>query len=468
VRPAASPRRLAFLPGAALAAALLAGCAGVTPDHGFGAVADATRARRGAAPRIARDPQGPDLDAEVQALLAQPLDMSGAVRVALLNHPGLQATYWEVGVAQADLAQASRLQNPGFDFKRTGAGGDLEIERTLTFNLVGALLTPLASKLEARRFEQVRHEVADRIEKHALATRRAWVEAVAAAQSMDYARKVDEAAAAGAELAARMAKAGNMSALDLAREQVFHAETSAALARAARQAVEAREQLTRLLGLWGKDAQYTLPDHLPDLPDTPAQLEDIERTALEHRLDVQAARRGLDATAANLGLARATRFVNVFDLAGVNKTASGAPTARGYELNISVPLFDWGGARTAKAEAQYMQAVNRVADAAVTARSEARAGYLGYRASYDVARHYRDTIIPLRKRISDEMLLRYNAMQVGSLDLLADSREQSTAVAAYIETLRDFWNAHAALEALLAIRVAHPGGTGKEHKEHAE
>jgi outer membrane protein TolC len=289
-------------------------------------------------------------------------------------------------------------------------------------------------------------------------------------QALDYARQVDAAAEASAELAGRMAKAGNMNQLDLSREQVYHAETQAALARAGKQAVAAREKLTRLLGLWGKDAQYSLPDHLPDLPQAPAQLQDIERIAIEQRLDVQAAKLDAQATAANLGLTKTTRFVNVLDLGYVNQTETNVPTARGYELTLELPLFDWGGSRVARAEGVYMQAVQRVAQAAVTARSEARESYLDYRTAYDVAAHYRDHIIPLRKRISKEVLLRYNGMLMSTQELLTDSREQAGAVSSYIEALKEFWSAHAHLEAALGVRLGgqHVKHQDQEHKEHAE
>jgi len=459
---------------AALATALLlAGCASVAPDGGFGAVAAGTRERIGAEPRIARDEAAmAALQQEVRAMLAAPLDMNGAVRVALLNNPGLQASYWQVGIAQADLVQASRLRNPALEFRRVGGGGDIEIERTLTFNLIGALTTPLAARLEARRFEQVKLDVAYAIEQHAAQTRRAWVDAVAAGQALDYARQVDAAAQASADLAGRMARAGNMSQLELSRQQLFQAETAATLARAGRQAVNAREHLTRLLGLWGQDTHYTLPAHLPELPAAPAELPEVERIALEQRLDVRAAKVDAQATASNLGLTRATRFVNALDLGVVGKSETGLPRERGYELSIELPLFDWGGARTAKAEAIYMQAVQRVTQAAVTARSEARAGYLGYRNAWEVAAHYRDTIIPLRKRISHEVLLRYNGMLTSSLELLADSREQARAVADYIDALKEFWTAHADLEAALGARVnagaTNPVAGQDKHKEHAE
>jgi outer membrane protein TolC len=460
--------------GAPLALALLAGCATVAPDGGFGSVAGATRERIGAEPRLARDDAaGRALAQSVQAMLAKPLGMDDAVKVAVLANPGLQASYWKVGIAQADVAQAGRLPNPVLDFKHVSHGGDVAIERTFTVNLVRLLTMPLASRLEARRFEQVKLEVAREIEQHARDTRIAWVEAVAANQALEYARQVDAAAEASAELAGRMAKAGNMSQLDLAREQVFHAESQATVARAGKQAVAARERLTRLLGLWGKDAQYSLPEHLPELPGAPAELADVERIAIGQRLDVQAAKLDAQATAANLGLTKTTRFVNVLDLGVVNQTTTDAPTARGYELTLELPLFDWGSARVARAEGVYMQSVQRVAQAAVTARSEARESYLDYRTAYDVAAHYRDTVIPLRKRISREVLLRYNGMLLSTRDLLADSREQANAVSAYIEALKDFWSAHARLEATLGVRMGsqharHAQQEDKEHKEHAE
>jgi outer membrane protein TolC len=447
--------------------ALLSGCAAVTPDGGFGDVAARAQERIGVTPQLARDGAGQGtLPASLRDLPVfkdgKPLDMDTAVRIALVNNPGLQATYWNVGIAQADLAQAARPRNPSFDFKRLAGGGALEIERGITFDLVGLLTTPLATRMETRRFEQVKREVGSAIERHALETRSAWVEAVASRQALDYARRVLASAEAGAELAGRMARAGNTNQLELAREQVFHAQAAADVARADKRAQAARERLTRALGLWGKDAGYALPDHLPDLPGAPAELHDVERIALAQRLDVQAAQADARASAADLGLTRTTRFINVLDAGYADKSATGAPREHGYTLSLELPLFDWGGARVARAEATYMQAVNRVALTAVTARSEARERYLAYRNAYDVAKHYRDTILPLRKKIGHEVLLRYNGMLAGPQDLLADARAQAEAVGAYIEALDTFWTAHAELEATLGTRLT------PSHEEHPQ
>ncbi len=286
-------------------------------------------------------------------------------------------------------------------------------------------------------------------------TRRAWNRAVSAQESAKYAEQVKEAAEASAELARRMAAAGNFSKLDHAREQVFYAETTAQVARARQNARSERERLTQLMGLWGEDIGFKLPDRLPDLPKAPREIADIESQALKQRLDVRGAMKEADNIASAMGLTRATGFISVLELGYQRNSASGLPRQTGYEIEIRLPLFDWGGARNARAEYTYMQAVHRAADAAVRARSEVREAYSAYRTAFDLARHYRDEIVPLRKRISDENVLRYNGMLISVFELLADARSQIGAVTAYIEALRDFWIADASLEH--ALTAGSPG-----------
>jgi len=458
---------------AAAAALLLAGCASTDPEAAFRISADEARERTGVEARLLQnDDDRRALAHEIDALLREPLGLDAAVCIAVLNHPGLQASYWDAGIAQADLAQAARLRNPSFGFSRMDGGGSREIERGVSLDLAGLLTMPLRQRMAERRHQETTLQVAAAIERHAIATRRAWIEAVAAGQALEYARQVAAAADASSELMERMTLAGNASALDLARESAFHAEAGAAVLRAGRARDAAREHLTRQLGLWGLHAGYALPERLPELPAEPVELAGIERLALERRLDVRAARAAAAGTAADLGLTRATRMINVLDLGYASKSETGEARSEGYDISLELPLFDWGGARVARAQGVYLQALGRVAETAVNARSEARAGYLGYRASYDVARHYRDQVIPLRQKIAGETLLRYNGMLASPFELLADAREQAAAVHATIDALKDFWLAEADLEAALGGRLPAPApapatkhGHAHDHKE---
>lgn len=423
----------------------LSGCATFSADGGLDQVSALTSERTGQdLPLSKTAPEG--VVPAAAALLAEPLTADSAVRIALLNNRGLQAALAELGVAEADLVQAGRIRNPGFSFGRMREGSDVEIERAIGFDLIGLFTIPLRSEIEGRRFEQAKLSAAAQAVELAARTRKAYYQAVAAQQTVQYMQQVGEAAEAGAELARRMARVGNWSKLDQAREQAFYADATAQLARARHNDKAAREQLARLLGVWGQQLAFKLPERLPDLPRSPQEAGDIEREALTRRLDVQIARHDAGATARALGLTRATGFINVLHGELANKSETGGARARGYEVEIELPIFDWGRARTARAEAVYMQSVNRVADTAIRARSEVREAYSAYRTAYDLARHYRDEVVPLRKLISEEMLLRYNGMLVGVFELLADAREQVASVNAAIEAQRDYWLAQTDLQ----------------------
>lgn len=438
----------------ALAPLLLGACASLSPDEGMAPLQSTARQQLQAELQTARTPQDQDrIAARVAELLRQPLSADSAVQLALLNNRGLQAGFQSLGIADAERVQASRLPNPGFRLGRLKQGEEREIERTLGLDLGALISLPLRRQQAQQGLVAQQREVALQMLALAADTRKAFYEAVAAQQTAAYRRDAREAAQAAAELARRMQQAGNWSALDQAREQGFLAEARLGALQAELAQGRARERLARLLGLASPDA-FLLPDRLPALP---AQVEvppDIERQALQGRLDLQAARARMEASARGLGLSRVTRFVDVLELDLKHNSASEAPRQTGVELGFEIPLFDWGEARVARAEAQYLQDAHLAAQAVIEARSELREAYQGYLSAHEVARHYRDELLPLARRVSEEQLLRYNGMFIGVFELLADARTQIGTVSASIEALRDFWIARADLDLALVGRPA--------------
>ncbi len=451
------------LPSACLLAtvALLGGCASLPPDAGFEPVQRITQERLRQDAIWPRTPEARhEVASRAAALQAAPLSMDGAVQLALLNNPGLQATFEDLGVSQADLLQASRLPNPGISFGRLTRGDEVELERGLHLSLAQLIAWPQRRALEAQRIDQTRLTVAQQVLTLAWTVRRAYLQAVAADQSLHYATQVQETAQAGAELARRMVAAGNWSVLQQAREQAFRLDAELAVTHARQARVSAHEQLTRLLGLGdrpqGEHQTLQLPERLPDLPATLDALPDAEQTAMDQRLDVQNAKRQAELMARQLGLSRTTRFINVLDLGLAHNSSNQAPRQRGYEISLELPLFDWGTARTAKAEALYMQAVHRAAQTAIDARSEVREAHQALQHRFALAARYRDEIVPLRQRIADEQLLRYNGMLISVFDLLADARTQIQSVNGAIQAQRDFWLARADLDMALSAPLSSP------------
>ncbi len=442
----------------ALAMLVLAGCASFSSDGGFGTVDRLAKDRIGLSPVYPRTAEQSDAArARVAELLRQPLTADSAVEIALLQNPELQAAYAGLGIVESDLVRAGRLANPSWSFGRLSGHGAVEIDRAVLFDVLGLFTMPLARQVEQRRFEQAQLQAAYETVGVATEARKAFFEAVAAQQLLGYFGQVQEAAETSNELARRMVAAGNFSRLAQMREQSFYSDATTQLARARHQAVAAREQLVRALGLSGDPLDLRLPERLPDLPAAPVEPRDAEQTAIDKRLDVLMARRATEATARSLGLTQATRFVNVLHAGYQNQSVTGEQRSNGYEIELELPLFDFGSARLARAEATYLQSVHRTAAVAVKARSEVRESYSAYRTAYDLAKHYRDEVVPLRKRISEENLLRYNGMLASVFDLLADAKDQIAGVVGAVQSLRDYWIAETNLQTALTGRSPEGG-----------
>jgi outer membrane protein TolC len=449
-----APKWAALILTAAVHAGLSA-CTSFSQDGGFAPVSAATRSRLHADVYWPRnDAETAKSSAAVAQLLSRPLAAEDAVQVALLNNHELRASFQDLKISEADLVQAGRLANPRFDLSHASADGQVDIVETLSFNVLSLLSIPYARDLEKQRFAQTQTAVFLGVAQLAEQSREAYFDAVAARQSLAYRQQVSAAAEAGSVLAQRMRSAGNWNGIEQAREQVFYADATRALTNAQLQEAAARDKLGSLLGLSDAANPATplqLAATLPELPATIDELPDVERTVLQNRIDLQMMHENIDVLARRLKLLRATRFVNVLELgpSWVKQGPSGAPHERGYAITLEVPIFDDGSARLKKSEALYIQAVERFAQAAIAARSQVRQAYAAYKASFELAKQQRDVVLPLRKSMSEENLLRYNASLISIFELLADARAQVAGVDDYIADLRDFWLAKSRLDAAL-------------------
>ncbi len=434
--------------------------------------------------KITSEEQAAALISRVQGLLARPLSADTAVQIALLNNRGLQAAYNELGISEAQMVEASLPPSPTLSLTRLVARGELDIERQILQNILGLLTLPRRREIAEEKFRVARHRAVEATLRTAADAKRAYYRAVAANQTVRFLDEARVTAEALSDLARKLGETGAMSKLDQAREHVFTAEVNGQLGIARLKQRGDRERLIRALGLWDRDTRFALPGTLRPLPGKPRTIDDVETKAITARVDLEIARRDLEILAKQLGLTKSTRFINVLEVRGMRNTEwktiektnytldPGLPPAalasdvererertrwRGIELEFQMPIYDFGEARTRLAEETYMQAVNRLIEKAVNVRSEAREAYTAMRGAYDIARHYRQEILPLRQVISDEMLLNYNGMLKDLFSLLTDSRARIAANVQAIDALRDFWVAMVDLDTAL---VGGGGGSG--------
>lgn len=452
------------------AAALLAGCASVnleqTIEKTNSRTADFTSGRLDLAQN---DQQREARLKATSALLQSVLGPNDAVQLALVNSPSLQAMVAQSWAETSLAAQTGRISNPIFSFERVRVGDELELGRLLSFGLLDLITLPYRKGVADLRIEQAQIRLAADVVDRTTQVRQSWVKAVAAKQSLAYAQLVYENAEASAELARRMEAVGNFNKLARARQQTFYADAATRLAAAHQQAVSTREELIRLLGLDDQQASLLkLPDRLPDLPKQPRSPGEVSKAASQGRLDIQLAQSALNVNAKAQGLQTINSFTDIElgirrDTVFDNESGSKSKP-RGYEIDVRLPIFDWGTMRRNAMTAQTLAAANQLEAVTRAAGSHLRESYSAYRVAYDIARHHRDEVVPLRKAISDENLLRYNGMLIGVFELLADARDQVSTVMAAINAEQQFWLADASLQAALvgrptATSIASPGAS---------
>lgn len=412
--------------------------------------------------------------ARVKTLMAasKSLDVETAVQVALLNNKGLQAAYADLGEAAATAWQSTMLVNPRVGIGLTGIGTPglrayKSIEGVVVTNILALTTLKQNVAIADTNFRKAQLAAALKTLQLAADTRRAWINAVAALENVGQLAQAQTAADAASELAKKLGEAGSLNKEGQAREQVFYAELTGQIARARLEARLAKEELTRLMGLWGADIEYAIPNRLPQLPKTLAKRDMIEAEALQRRVDLQMAKLDLEATARSFKLTEATRYVTDLELRSGFETEreledgeKHKQTTGNAELEFVIPIFDSGQARMRESELSYMRAANLLAEKAVNIRSEARSAYQAYRSNYDIARHYRNSVVPLRTKIEEESLLTYNGMLTNTFELLADSREKVNSNLLAINAKRDFWLAEAGLAP--AIYGGGAGASGGE------
>jgi outer membrane protein TolC len=433
---------------------LLSGCTWFAPDAGMGVVSTIAQQEINKDAASIRSPEEAEAaGARVRRLLGRTLTAEAAVQIALLNNRGLQAAYDELAIADAERVGQSLPPNPTFSWRLIQAGPALESELQLVTNIIALATLPARSEIAAERFHQAQLRAAEETLRVAHEARRAYYRAVAARELIHFLTESQSAAEASTKLAAHLRETGAMSKLDQTREQVFYADLTAQLATVRQREASEREALIRAMGLSDASLDFKLPNALPAVPRAVQTLAGVELDAVTRRVDLQIARIELDVLAKSYGLTHATRFINILDggyADKLEKRADERALMRGFDIRLQVPLFDFGEVRVRQAEATYMQAVNRLLELGVNARSEARDAYRVYRSTYDIAGHYQREVLPLRKIISDENLLRYNAMLIDVFSLLAEARQRIAATITAIEAKRDFWLATVDLKAAIA------------------
>lgn len=449
----------------ALALALTA-CASTSPKPAQDDVGRQVEARSGHRVRFRGDS---DDDKKVERLiddlLARELTADAAVRVALLSNPALQSKLEELAIGQADLVQAGLLKNPVLGFGATAWEQEHispNLFATLEQDFLDLVTLPLRKRVAATQLEATKLEVADHVLEVAAETRAAFYRLQAAEQVVAMRRLVEKAAQASGELAQRQHEAGTMNDLALNTQLGLAAQARLDRRRAESEAAVLREELNTKLGLWGKRTGWRPAPRLPEMPRQEVDLEGLEETALTHRLDVDAARRNVQALGYALSLAKTTRWTGTVNVAvEAGRLRHSRRFSFGPSVALEIPLFDQRTAQIAKLEAFHRQSEADLRHLAIDVRADVRANRAKLVAARGIVDDYGAVVVPVRERIVKASQEQYDAMLLGVYQLIQAKQSEFDTYREYIEALRDYWIARSDLERAIGRRLegrARPSG----------
>jgi cobalt-zinc-cadmium efflux system outer membrane protein len=340
------------------------------------------------------------------------LTLQDAIERSLRNDPQIQIALSHVRAAEADLRQASLLPNPVLSvaFRYSNIHEAPIADVSLAGDLLALLERPrreaaAESRLRAASAEALGAalDVMGEVQQH-------YAGARAIEQTLEVLRQRDALNQKLLELARLRLEAGEGTRLDVI---TFETERVGLEVETAQQRADLRTErlaLARLLGRPSSEAGWALTTQ-----DFAARLRGDERewvaAALARRPEVRAGGWELKA----LGDEAAVASLGVFQGSEIGATAErdGHWTA-GPSATVPVPLFDWGQAKSARANADQVAARHKLTKVRRQVIEEVRAAYASALALQAAADRVRDELIPLQQRRREQAEAAYRA---GETDL---------------------------------------------------
>jgi cobalt-zinc-cadmium efflux system outer membrane protein len=377
----------------------------------------------------------------IDEALAAGVDVERAAQIALLASPDLQAQFETLGIARADYLSAASAPNPVIDWQRRALadGGGATVDWGLTTQLIDLLTLPARRRAAAIELDGARLEAALAVQHLAIEARERHLRALTAARIAELRRQHADLGRLAFEVAGRYRDAGNLKMLDFEQERTSFLHAQQTADDAALEALNARFELARLMGVLEREAPVKLLGAVPALPQGDPPVAASEAEALRARLDVQAARRRVEASVARLGTARATRIVPQLEGGAVRETDASGERSRGPALALELPLFDARTAEVAARHAESRLAMRRAEALALDVRLEVRSAQAALANARRRAELWTKEVVPARAKIVDGTSREFFFMLRGPFDPMRARQEALEAEIESVAALRDYW-----------------------------
>jgi outer membrane protein, heavy metal efflux system len=444
----------------------LAACANAPQDRGAAAISST----------IARQYQSQAIDdatngwragidaATLEASLTAPITPQSAVQIALRNNPKMRMLYADIGIAQAELLDATRIANPSFSWTRlkpTEGNLPAKLSFGLSQSMTDLLMLGARRKLGFGILQRTSSEITAQVSTLIFDVESAYWHAVGAEAVRAMRALVADSAKTSSDLAERFFAAGNINRAQRAQENAAAAEALVACKNAEANALGARANLNALLGLAATDARLKFDASLPAMAKTEDALTTLQTLAQTQRADLAAKRQNVTLLTAMLGSTKRWRWLGSFDISAERERETDGEKLRGIGFSLGLPIFNHGQGSVLHATALLEMATAQRDQLQVMVQSEVELGLLKLNKQREIVQTYADVLVPAREAAVAEMQKRYNFMLIGAFELLQTKQAEYDAYQGYLDALRDYWTLRSALK--LAVGGELPSNANLNH-----
>ncbi len=408
-----------------------------------------------------------DYEKDIEHLLSMPLSEDAAVAIAFLNSPVIKAQLASLGISEAQMRGSNILHNPAFMYKMrtsnekgTKRNNEFEIKQ----DVFDILLWPLRNKIAGTRFKESQYEAAHQMTDFIREVRLSYLEWLTAMHKQVLADDHFKAQEASLEIVRRQKEAGNINALKMSEAQAIFQKAKVERLKTKQAVQTLAERLRTMLGL--KPDQFFMEEivPIPDLPEENIVAAELEKKALDKRMDLLMKRQEIKILEQSQNLAGLGVLpeVNV----GYNQeTETSGHKLKGLVVEGEVPLFNRGQAGRMGIKASIATAKHQLDAMQQQARLEVRVAYQSLMTSRQVVEAYKESM-PVYQQMIKETLYEYNFMLTDVFHLLAAKQAELENQKEYADALKGYWASRIELENAVGARLDfEPAGPSKIMKD---
>jgi cobalt-zinc-cadmium efflux system outer membrane protein len=382
----------------------------------------------------------------------------------------LRAQFHEIPKARADILTASLRANPIFyadsqlipygTYSKERPGGPVQYDINITYpvDISHKRQARTAVACQAKRVIEAQFQDAVRLQINSLYT--TFVEVLAARETLRYAEASTTGLAQLLDKTQKQLKGGEKTRGDVERIRIQLDSALIGMADVEEALRTAKRRLAPLLRMDPLEAEnIDLRGTIDDLAPPPPGSGELIGIAMNNRPDVVALRFGTGLASADVRLARAERFQDVYVLYQPYTFQNNAPfntkSSHSWALGVTVPLpiYNRNQGNIQRAQTNVSQTKTQLAAAELKLLTEVREAEREYHISRSAVERIERDLLPGARRIRDETLRRYNQGEAALVDYLVAQREYNEIVRQYRDTQVRHRKSMLALNTAVGIRL---------------